>query len=99
LFPHVPIDLIQQDLRMTQSVELTAENILEDRLNNQNRAAANLLNYTDDDEDDEDDDDDETSSSDDDNNNNTNNSNVNNRTLANMNANISNVRRRRNILS
>lgn len=33
MFPHLPVELIQQDLRMTHSVEITVENILEDRLN------------------------------------------------------------------
>jgi hypothetical protein len=36
LFPHVPMELIQQDLRRTYSVDLTIENILDDRLNNAN---------------------------------------------------------------
>ena len=36
LFPHVPLDLIQQDLRRSNSLEITVENILEDRLNANN---------------------------------------------------------------
>lgn len=36
LFAHIPVDLIQQDLRQTHSVEVTIENILEDRLIAQN---------------------------------------------------------------
>lgn len=36
LFAHIPVELIQQDLRQTHSVEVTIENILEDRLIAQN---------------------------------------------------------------
>ena len=32
LFPHIPVELVQQDLRQTFSVEITIENILENRL-------------------------------------------------------------------
>jgi autocrine motility factor receptor len=63
LFPHVPIDLIQHDLRQTHSVEITIENILEDRLNNprniQNMNNNNIINSetnTDDTDPDEDED-------------------------------------------
>lgn len=36
MFAHIPVELIQQDLRQTHSVEVTIENILEDRLIAQN---------------------------------------------------------------
>lgn len=36
LFAHIPVELIQQDLRQTHSVEVTIENILEERLVAQN---------------------------------------------------------------
>lgn len=36
MFAHIPVNLIQQDLRQTHSVEVTIENILEDRLIEQN---------------------------------------------------------------
>lgn len=32
LFPHIPISMIIEDLRVTRSVELTIENILDNRL-------------------------------------------------------------------
>ena len=81
LFPHIPVDLIQQDLRQTHSVDLTVENILEDRLNannntnnnnNNNNLRRNLLNSMNDDSDfnGEFDDDEDDSSSDDDSNDN-----------------------------
>lgn len=69
MFPHVAIDLIQQDLRQTHSVEITVENILENRLtrarNNSN--IQNGLNDMDDTDPDEDEDDyEENTSSEDD---------------------------------
>lgn len=63
LFPHVPIDLIQHDLRQTHSVEITIENILEDRLNNprniQNINNNNIINNSETNTDDTDPDEDE----------------------------------------
>lgn len=32
MFPHIPISLILEDLRLTRSVELTIENVLDGRL-------------------------------------------------------------------
>lgn len=75
LFPHVPIDLIQQDLRQTHSIEITVENILEDRLSRTRTAnVQNGLNEIDDtDGDDEEEEYEENTSSEDDLLNNTNN--------------------------
>lgn len=70
LFPHIPIDLIQQDLRLTHSIEITVENILEDRLAHTNartnQAANNNLDIEETDGDDEDEEFDENTSSEDD---------------------------------
>jgi len=47
LFPHIPINSIQQDLNQTHSVEITIENVLENRLNpssNSNMNMNNLIN-------------------------------------------------------
>lgn len=75
LFPHVPIDLIQQDLRQTHSIEITVENILEDRLSRtRSPNVQNVLNEIDDtDGDDEEEEYEENTSSEDDLLNNTNN--------------------------
>lgn len=74
MFPHVGIDLIQQDLRQTHSVEITVENILENRLNRSRNNTNNQMNLNEIDEtdpdEDEDDYEDNTSSEDDSNNNN-----------------------------
>jgi autocrine motility factor receptor len=71
MFPHVEIDLIQQDLRQTHSVEITVENILENRLNRtrNNTNNQNNLNEIDETDPDEDEDDyEENTSSEDDSN-------------------------------
>lgn len=44
LFPHIPINLIQQDLNQTHSVEITIENILENRLNPSSNSSMNINN-------------------------------------------------------
>ena len=66
LFPNLTTEMIQRDLQQTHSVELTIENILEERLNeNFNLRGNNFFNDIDE-SDDGDDDDEENSSSDDD---------------------------------
>jgi hypothetical protein len=90
MFPNVPIDLLQRDLRQTHSVELTIENILEDRLfNAENSQRNNSLHNHDTDNENEDDDYEDNTSSDDDHqnsNNNGNNAIINN----NINTNLTN---------
>jgi hypothetical protein len=98
MFPHIPIESIQNDLRQTHSVELTIENILQERLtnststNNNNISRHNLLNLNDY-SDEEDDEDDDLSSSDDDNHN------LLNDSTTNRNNNSEYLLRRRNIFS
>ena len=55
LFAHVPVEQIQQDLRLTHSVEITIENILEDRLapQQQTRNSPNRRESNDSDNDDD----------------------------------------------
>ncbi len=98
MFPHIPVESIQNDLRQTHSVELTIENILQDRLansnaTNNNNSRHNLLNLNDY-SDEEDDEDEDISSSDDDNNHN-----LMNDSPSNSNNNSDNLLRRRNIFS
>ncbi len=95
MFPHIPIESIQNDLRQTHSVELTIENILQDRLGtstNNNSSRNNLLNLND--YSDEEDDEDDLTSSDDDNNHN-----LINDSTSTRNNNSENLLRRRNIFS
>lgn len=76
LFPHIPVELIQQDLRRTHSIDLTVDNILENRLSmntgdgegqQARNRLNNLLNEMDEDEEDNDDEIDESSADDSDN--------------------------------
>ncbi len=65
IFPHISFDLIINDLRRTQSIEHTIENIVEDRINNNtnvtnnnhnnNRNLLNVVDYSTDEDDEMDD--------------------------------------------
>ena len=99
LFSNISLELIQRDLRQTHSVEMTIENILEDRLSSVNRHQ-NLLNFDDEyeDDDEEEENSDNSSSTDDDRAQRGASNNTDNSSFSNQSA-LANLRRRNNFFS